>query len=217
MNINEAGLDLIKSFEGYKLTGYLCPSGIPTIGYGHTGTTDGKSVYVGMKITQAKANKLLKDDLEKFEKTVSKYVTVPITSDMFSALVSFTYNVGAGNLQKSTLLKKLNAYDYIGAANQFDVWNKANGVVLAGLTKRRAAEKKLFLTDMCMRPTCEITNKSASILEVMWIQTKLKITIDGKWGSGTASAIKKKNESIGLKSGDGYTCTTNLIKALAVN
>ena len=141
MEISKKGLDLIKSFEGCKLVGYLCPAGIPTIGYGHTG----KGVTVGMKITKAQAEQLLVFDLEKFEKSVNNAVKVKLTQCQFDALVSFTYNVGAGNLVKSTLLKKVNAKDFIGASNEFKKWNKGGGKVLAGLTRRREAEKKLFM------------------------------------------------------------------------
>jgi len=135
------GIKLIKQFEGCVLTAYRCPSGIWTIGYGHT-----TGVKQGMTITQAQADAYLKNDLSKYEGYVSKYVKVSLNQNQFDALVSFTYNCGGGALQSSTLLKKLNSGDYAGAANEFPRWNKSNGRVLSGLVKRRAAEQKLFNT-----------------------------------------------------------------------
>lgn len=139
------GIDLIKEFEGCKLTAYKCPAGVWTIGYGHTGSVDGKAITSGMTITAAKATELLKADLSKFEAAVNSYVTAPITQNMFDALVSFTFNCGAGALKGSTLLKKLNAKDYDGAAAEFPKWNKAGGKVLNGLVRRREAERCLFM------------------------------------------------------------------------
>ena len=110
------GIDLIKEFEGCRLTAYKCPAGVWTIGFGHTGTVDGKLIGKGMTITAAKATELLKKDLAEFEAAVNGCVTVPITQNMFDALVSFSFNVGAGALRRSTLLRKLNAKDYEGAA-----------------------------------------------------------------------------------------------------
>lgn len=143
--INQAGLELIKAAEGCEFTAYPDPGtgGDPwTIGYGHTGP----EVKPGLTITQAIANAYLALDCAKFEKAVSGMVTIPVTDNQFSALVSFAYNVGPGNLKASTLLKKLNAKDIPGAADEFLKWNKAAGKVLAGLTKRREAERKLFLS-----------------------------------------------------------------------
>ena len=144
----QAAVDLIKKAEGYFLTAYYCPAHVPTIGYGHThGVT---SADVGQKtITQADADALLNQDLAMVADLVAQHVTASLSEDQFGALVSFTFNLGIGNLAASTLLKKLNAGDYCGAANQFDVWVMAtvNGVKqsLPGLVKRRAAEKNLFL------------------------------------------------------------------------
>jgi GH24 family phage-related lysozyme (muramidase) len=141
MKTGEKGIELIKSFEGCRLTGYLCPAKVPTIGYGHTGTVDGKAVCVGMKITKAKAIELLKEDLEKFEKKVNKYSKYKWTQNEFDALVSFAYNIGSidkltadGTRSKMVISEKLLAY------------NKAGVKVLSGLTRRRKAEQALFLT-----------------------------------------------------------------------
>lgn len=139
MKINEAGLNLIKDFEGCRLKAYLCPAGVWTIGYGHT-----QGVKPDMVINQLQAERFLRQDLKRFEDAVTSLVKVPITPNQFSALVSFTYNVGTGALYDSTLLRKLNKEDYKGAANEFLRWNKAGGKVLPGLTRRRLAEKDLF-------------------------------------------------------------------------
>jgi lysozyme len=139
MKTGPAGLHLIKTFEGLKLNAYRCPAGVLTIGYG---TTAG--VKPGQAITAAKAEELLAADLRKFEDTVNTSVAVPITQGQFDALVSLAYNIGSGAFRASTLLRKLNAKDYAGAAEQFPRWNRAGGKVLAGLTRRREAERKLF-------------------------------------------------------------------------
>lgn len=141
MNISEKGISLIKNFEGCRLIGYKCPAGIPTIGYGHTGS----EVRVGMKITQTEADRLLKNDLIVHCNNVSKLVKVPLNQNQFDALVSFEYNIGYGAFSKSTLLKMLNQKNYKEAAEQFLRWKYAGGKVLAGLERRRKAEKELFL------------------------------------------------------------------------
>ena len=141
MNISQTGIDLIKQFEGCKLEAYQCSAGVWTIGYGHTGS----DVTKGRKITQNDAESLLKQDLIVHCNNVLKLVKVKLNQNQFDALVSFEYNVGYGNLSSSTLLKLLNKGDYTGAAGQFEKWVYAGGKVLAGLQKRRKAEKELFL------------------------------------------------------------------------
>lgn len=144
--ISQEGINLIKKYEGLRTEAYRCPAGIPTIGYGHTGTVDGKKIEMGMKITEKKAEKLLREDLQRFEKGVSDCVQVPLTQGQFDALVSFSFNLGVGSLQSSTLLKLLNQGKYKDAAEEFGKWVKAGGKILDGLVKRRADEKKLFLS-----------------------------------------------------------------------
>ena len=111
-----------------------------TIGWGHTGA----EVKPGLVWTQKQCDDTLTRDLAKFEKAVSDVVTVKLNQSQFDALVDFTYNLGKGNLQASTLLTKLNGGDYKGAAAEFPKWRKAGGQVLWGLVKRRAAEQALF-------------------------------------------------------------------------
>ena len=146
MKTSSKGKAIIKQYEGFRAKPYLCPAKIPTIGYGATYYTDGRKVKLSdPAISEADADKLLDKMLVKYEDAVNRYVQVPITQNQFDALVSFCYNLGQENLRNSTLLKKLNAKDYNGAADQFLRWNRAGGKVLAGLTKRRTDERKLFL------------------------------------------------------------------------
>lgn len=140
MKISEKGIKVLKNFEGCKLTAYQDSVKVWTIGYGHTATAK-----PGMVISQAEAERLLLVDLANFEQGVMNMVKVPLKQTQFDALVVFSYNVGLGNLRSSTLLKKLNAGNYEGAANEFPKWNKAGGKVLNGLVRRRDAERTLFL------------------------------------------------------------------------
>ena len=138
--IGKAGLDLIKSFEGWRDTAYICPAGVLTIGYGSTGP----HVKAGMKITPERGEDLLREDLDRFEKAVTRLVTVPLRQNQYDALVSFAFNVGISALERSTLLKRVNARLFDQAAAEFAKWNRAGGRPLAGLTRRRAAEAALF-------------------------------------------------------------------------
>jgi lysozyme len=139
-----SGKSLIKEFEGFRATAYLCPAGVWTVGYGTT-RINGKSVKEHTKITTQEADDLLEQDLKRFEDGIKKLVSVELTQNQFDALVSFVYNLGIGSLQKSTLLKKLNAGHFEEAANEFLKWDKADGKKLSGLTRRRTAERELFL------------------------------------------------------------------------
>ena len=126
---------------------YLCPANIPSIGYGSTRYLDGRPVQIDdPDITQDYADNLLNNEVNKLTDKINQLVKIPITANMLSALVSFAYNIGIGNFSKSTLLKKLNAADIHGAADEFLRWNKVKGVECNGLTRRRKAERDLFLT-----------------------------------------------------------------------
>lgn len=146
MQTSDKGIALIKKFEGCKLTAYQDSVGVFTIGYGWTQPVDGKPIRAGMTIKQETAERLLKTGLVSYESDVSRLVKVGLTQGQFDALVSFTYNLGARSLSTSTLLRKLNSGDYAGAADEFLRWNKAGGKVLNGLTRRREAERALFLS-----------------------------------------------------------------------
>lgn len=146
MKVSEAGIDLIKRFEGLELAAYQDIAGIWTIGYGHTGP----DVKPGMKISESEAEDLLKKDLKPREHAIESLVKVPLNQNEFDALVSFVYNVGENAFKNSTARARLNRGDYAGAAEALTWWNKAtiNGVLqpVTGLTRRRAAESALFLT-----------------------------------------------------------------------
>jgi lysozyme len=141
-------VDLIKQFEGLKLKPYLCPASIPTIGFGNTYYPDGTKVKLtDPSITQDKAEELLKFLLVTYEKAVDSFCRDDISQGNFDALVAFSYNVGIGALQKSTLIKKVNANPKdVTIADEFLKWNKAKGTVLKGLTKRRQAEANLYFS-----------------------------------------------------------------------
>ena len=159
MKTSDVGIELIKKYEGCVLKAYKCPSGVWTIGYGHT-----NGVKSGMQITKAQALDYLKQDLSVFEKAVTNYVKVPLNQNQFDALVSFSFNCGAGALKTSTLLQKLNSSDYNGAANEFPRWKKSNGKVLNGLVRRRQEEKELFLKTNYLSNK---TYKGVSLVDVL--------------------------------------------------
>lgn len=140
MTYSKNGEGLTESFEGCRLTAYQDSKGIWTIGVGHTGS----NVCEGMTITQAEADTLLLFDIARTSAAVNRLVTVVLTQDEFDALVDFAFNVGIGALQGSTLLRKLNAGDFQGAAAEFVKWDHAGAVVLAGLLRRRQAETDIF-------------------------------------------------------------------------
>ena len=144
MKISNNGLNLIKQFEGLRLNAYDDGVGVWTIGYGTIKYPNGTLVKKGDKITQTQADQYIANDVATFERSVNMLVNVPLTQNQFDALVSFTYNLGATNLNASTLLKKLNAKDHKGASAEFQKWNKAGGKVMTGLVRRRKAEMELF-------------------------------------------------------------------------
>jgi GH24 family phage-related lysozyme (muramidase) len=163
MNISQVGVNLIKSFEGLELQAY---KPVPTerywtIGYGHYGS----DVQEHQKITSAQAESMLKEDLKVYSYAVNQNVKVQINQNMFDALVSFSYNVGKEALRTSTLLKKLNAGDVIGASNEFDKWTHSAGKVLTGLVIRRKAEKTLFLKPV-NEPVYYTVKKGDTISEI---------------------------------------------------
>jgi GH24 family phage-related lysozyme (muramidase) len=157
MTTSKAGLDLIKSFEscakaigGGKFKAYPDPApgnkGLPvTIGWGSTRDFDGKPIKLGTVWTQEQCDRKKAEDMAEFERQVRAILgDAPTTQGQFDALVSFAYNIGSNRLRGSTLMRKHKAGDYVGAAEQFAIWNKAGGAVMLGLTRRRAAEAKLY-------------------------------------------------------------------------
>ena len=140
MKTSEAGIEIIKRFEGFSPIPYLCPAGYNTIGYGHLIKQD----EVFESITLTEAEELLIKDLRKAENTVKQLIYQPLNENQFSALVSFVYNLGGGALQASTLRIKLNRDGVEGLEGEFLKWVYAGGRKLRGLLNRRIAEAKLF-------------------------------------------------------------------------
>lgn len=141
MQISANGLAIIKQFEQFRPTAYLpTPRDVWTIGWGHTA-----GVEQGDTCTQNQAQEWLLEDTYSAAHNVAAMAAVPLAQNQFDALVSLVFNIGAHNFDGSTLLRKLNAGDYAGAADQFTVWNKQAGRVLPGLVMRRAEERALFL------------------------------------------------------------------------
>lgn len=155
MITNEAGVTLIKTYEGLVdgdpntpgLDPYLCPAGVPTIGYGSIWGLGGRRITMSHRaITEAEAEKYLQRELRVAENAVERLTRVKLNEHEFAALVSFTYNLGSGNLQVSTLRMKLNRGERFQAANEFPKWRRANGIILRGLVRRRADERRMFLS-----------------------------------------------------------------------
>lgn len=200
--IGQAGLALIKQYEGCRLAAYRCAAGVWTIGYGHTA-----GAHSGMTITQAQADAYLQQDIAKFEGYVNNPAYVPITANLnqnqFDALVSFAFNLGAGNLRK--LCKGRTAAQIAQAMTQYC---KANGKVLAGLRRRRAAEQALFNKPVSAATPAQNQNtedynmktikKGSKGNAVKVWQIIIGAAADGIFGSGTESATKTWQSKHGL-------------------
>ena len=143
MKVSQDCVELVKHFEGFEDTAYLCPGNVWTIGYGRT-----RNVNEGDRITEPQAERDLLEELEEFKHQVLNSVKVELKQNELDALTSWTYNLGVGNLKSSTLLKKLNAGNKSEVPAEMIRWNKANGKVLAGLTKRREAEAELWAKEV---------------------------------------------------------------------
>lgn len=130
----------VSGFEGLRQAAYLDPVGIPTVCFGET-----KGVKLGQVKTIDECKGMLHDSLMISDQSVERCVHVPMSDDRHAALVSFTYNIGGGAFCASTLVKKLNAGDIVGACNELPKWNKARGITLPGLTKRREQERQLCM------------------------------------------------------------------------
>jgi lysozyme len=137
---SKRGITLTEGFEGCRLVAYQDSKGVWTIGFGHT-----RNVYRGMVCTQIQAEAWLVQDIAVAEYAVNRLVKIQLTQSEFDALVDFAFNAGSGNLEASTLLKRVNSHDIAGAADEFHKWDHAGGVEVAGLLRRRLAERELFL------------------------------------------------------------------------
>ncbi|BAY37618.1 putative lysozyme [Nostoc sp. NIES-2111] len=216
--INAEGLRLVQSFEGLYLEAYLDPVNVWTIGWGAT-----EGVHKGMKITKAQAEEMLKKELSKFEAAVADAVKVEINDNQYSALVCLSYNVGANALFKSTLLKLLNEGKYQEAADQFLVWDKAGGQALLGLSRRRRAERSLFLSEpwewaKAWEPTRVlrlavpgqplIQGDDVIKLQQALVKAGFSLKVDGYFGNDTDVAVKQFQQKKGLTvDGDAGTKT----------
>jgi len=206
LHVSAAGIDLIAGFEGWSATLYNDVADNATIGYGHLVhagpiTNADRNGPYGKGISKQQGLALLASDVESKAQAVRQYVTVKLNQGQFDALVSFAYNVGAGNLKSSTLLKKLNAGDYAGAANEFANWTKAGGKVLEGLKRRRAAEAAMFrgqgtsqpakppATPAAKWPPSRTLRQGDNGADVAELQRRLKVTADGDFGPKTKAAV----------------------------
>ena len=146
MRVNEAALTIIKSFEGFSSDPYLDPIGIPTIGFGSIWSANGDRISMDHPcVSKEQATKLLQKEVRHVEAAIRRLIKAELTENMFSAVASLAYNIGTGNLQRSTLRIKLNRGRYLDAADEFPKWRKAGGRVLKGLVRRRIAERNLFV------------------------------------------------------------------------
>lgn len=189
MTTGQAGIKLITQFEGCRLTAYKCPAGVWTIGYGHT-----QGVYEGQTITKAQAARMLAEDLERYEDKVNKYYDrYRWNQNEFDALVSFAYNIGS--IDKLTAGGTRNRQEI---ADKMLLYNKASGKVLAGLTRRRQAERELFISTS--RRTLRKGDKGADVKTLQTLLTKAGYTvaIDGIFGNNTYEAVKAYQAERGL-------------------
>ncbi len=196
MKTSKEGIDLIKKFEGCRLDAYKCPAGVWTIGYGHTG-----DVKKGQKISAAQAEAYLVADLEKFEKKVEKYGGYGWKQNEFDAMVSFAYNVGS--IDQLTANGRRSRKEIADAIPKY---NKGGGKVLAGLVRRRDAERELFLRgggkNVSPRP---VLREGSRGNDVTYLQQRLTAkgygvgAVDGKFGSRTLEAVKAFQAENGLK------------------
>ena len=144
MKISNKGLELIKEFEGFSSTAYLCSAKKATIGYGNTFWEDGTPVKIGDQISKERAETLLKHVVDGFSVAVEVDIKIEVSQNQFDAMVSLAYNIGLGAFKNSTLLRQLNRGNFVGASQEFLRWDKSNGKPLLGLTRRREREKLLF-------------------------------------------------------------------------
>lgn len=143
----QAGINLIKRWESFVPVPYLCSAGVWTIGYGCTRDSEGNPVTPRTpQVTEAEASAMLIREVEHFSVAVSRLIPVELSDGQFDALTSFTFNLGSGALQASTLRRRVNSGDYDGAAREFPKWCWAGGRKLTGLLNRRIAEQRLWLT-----------------------------------------------------------------------
>ena len=169
MTINQAGLALIKEFEGFRAQAYICPAGVPTVGYGLTSAAGiGVQVAPGMIVTEAEASKHLQLVLDKFGAAIRPKITREPNENEWAAMLSLAFNIGPSAFAKSSVLRFFNAGDKTKAAAAFLLWNKGGGKVLAGLKRRREAEKALFLEPVIPAVIPASPAPSFNLLKILW-------------------------------------------------
>jgi len=217
MNLNTAGLDLIKSHEGLRLEAYPDPAtkGDPwTIGYGHTSRAGPPKVYPGLKISREEAERILKQDLATFERHVRSRVKVSLNDNQFSALVSFCFNVGPGNFDKSGVLKAVNAGQFDLVPARLMLWNKAAGRVMRGLTKRRAEEGDLFMLGSASEEDTRFVHTAEPARGKSAIESTTNIAAGVGALAAVSSAGRQLTEDVALTT--AYLPTTFIVVGLAV-
>jgi lysozyme len=146
MRLNNAGLEIIKQFEGYSSTVYSCPAGRPTIGWGSCWDSKGDPITLSHpRITRDEATAYLDKEVAHVERAVARLVPPPLTANQFSATCSLAYNIGTGRFQGSQIRQLLLRRNYQGAADIWWQFRRANGIILRGLVLRREKERQLFL------------------------------------------------------------------------
>ena len=214
MKVSAAGINLIKEFEGVRLKSCKCPAGVWTIGVGHTSAAGPPVVKPGMEITNAQATKILAQDLVQFEDGVEAAVKVPLTENQFDALVSFTFNVGLGAFQKSTLLKKLNAGQYDAIPAELMKWTKAGGKELPGLVRRRRAEAALWRgvdDNKAVKQDARLTPDLPQPSKTM-VKSKEGNAALLTGGAATLSAVNDAAQQV-KETGDTFTSLLDLMKS----
>lgn len=200
MQINEAGLEIVKHYEGLRLKSYADPVGVWTIGYGTTTAAGvGIDVRPNMTITEQEAEMYLRRALDKFGDDISPAMTRRPTQNQYSAMLSLAYNIGPGAFKKSTCLRRFNAGDIDGAAEALTWFNKAGGKVLRGLVRRRAAERELFLADDVSEVvTPKADAERSSPIKSTTMRATVATAASGAAGIGTAIGALDGNAQIAL-------------------
>lgn len=204
--MNKEGLELLKQFEGFRNKAYLDPVGIPTIGYGFT-----KGVKMGQVMSREAADKRLAQEVAEFEKGVKSAISTATNDNQLSAMVSLAYNIGIGAFKKSSVLRRHNQCDFLGAADAFSMWVKAGGKTLPGLVRRRNAEAALYL-----KPTMDIISDK-QIAEVGTQRAEAAGSIKAQGLLQTANLVQAGTAAgaIGLGTMDRYVAIV-LIVVVAV-
>lgn len=187
-DVNKRAVDLVKEFEGLELDAYVDPVGVVTIGYGYTNRAGfGPGVKMGDRWTEGEAEAMLREGLQRFGAEIAPHIKRTPTANEFGAMVSLAYNIGTGAFSRSTFLKRFNAGDRVGAAEAMLWWNKAGGRVLRGLTRRREAERALFLSEAALavvhaetRTVPDTPRESPAQSKTLWAQI-------AQWGGGGAA------------------------------